>query len=148
MVLGAWRSLVTQLGGIDAAELRVAILALIALEDLALPCRLNPWPFSSSPTTTWLTVWPCALSSSASTRRLLQLQRRGDSASPRVPGSTSASRSITSVGSFHAAAHACLFAIARTREVHTAYRLMKNGLSCFRCAVAAFRPGGGFVSFS
>src|SRR6185312_1782799 len=42
---------------------------------------------------------PCACSTCAKRRRLLQVQRNGDSGSPRVVGSTSASRSGSSVGS-------------------------------------------------
>src|SRR6516162_3905458 len=44
-------------------------------------------------------LMPCACSASASRRTLLQVQRNGESGSPRVVGSTSASRSDISVGS-------------------------------------------------
>src|SRR5271154_3542177 len=54
----------------------------------------------SRPTFVALTWWPRAINSSASFALLLVVHRSGDSGSPRVTGSTSASRSWLSVGSF------------------------------------------------
>src|SRR3954449_3641348 len=55
---------------------------------LALACRLKPRSCSSVPTRVRLTRWPWACSSSASRRRLLQVQRSGPSGSPRAVGSS------------------------------------------------------------
>ena len=66
---------------------------------LRFPCKLQPAALSNSPTRVRLAWWPCCCSASASRRRLLQVYRNGDSGSPRVVGSTSASRSSTNVGS-------------------------------------------------
>ena len=66
---------------------------------LRLACRLNFCAFSDSPTTVWLIWWPSLLSSVASRRRLLQVQRSDDMGLPRASGSTSAFRSSSSWGS-------------------------------------------------
>ena len=51
--------------------------------DLALPCRLKPSPRSSCATVSGPITWPSRVSSSASTRVELVVQRNGDIGSPR-----------------------------------------------------------------
>src|SRR3954471_11164328 len=66
---------------------------------LRLPCRLNFSAFSIAPMTLRLTWCPRSASSSASRRRLVQVQRNGDIGSARASGSTSVSRSTRSSNS-------------------------------------------------
>lgn len=68
------------------SELRVTIQALVALDDLGVALQAEPLGLEQFAHHHVATVWPCALSSSASTRRLLPLQRSGDSGSPRAHG--------------------------------------------------------------
>src|SRR6516162_3830840 len=58
---------------------------------------------SNSATRLWLTWWPCSRSAAARCRMLLQVHRNGDWGSPRLVGSTSASRSGRNVGSLRIA---------------------------------------------
>ncbi len=64
-----------------------------------LACRRYPRPFSRKSTVRSTISWPIARSAAASLAALLDVQRNGDSGSPRVTGSTKRSRSSITVGS-------------------------------------------------
>src|SRR5260370_27197873 len=89
--------------GVDVAELRIPVGVVVALLGLAVGLQAVARRISSSATRVRLTWWPCACSACASRRTLLQVHRNGDSGSPRVVGSTNASRSGSSVGSLQIA---------------------------------------------
>ena len=66
---------------------------------LRLACKLYPAAVKSSRTSWWLTRWPMLCRARARVRVLFAVQRRGESGAPEVVGSTSPSRSRSSVGS-------------------------------------------------
>src|SRR5580693_10357863 len=89
--------------GVDVGELRVSVGMAVALLGLtvalqAVTRRIEQFAHQGTARVR-LTWWPCCCSASASRRTLLQVHRNGDSGSPRVVGSTSASRSARNVGS-------------------------------------------------
>src|SRR6266849_451132 len=66
---------------------------------LRLACKLYPAALKSSRTSWWLTRWPMLCWVRARVRVLFAVQRRGEFGAPEVVGSTSPSRSRSSVGS-------------------------------------------------
>src|SRR5712692_7880194 len=66
---------------------------------LRLACKLYPAALKSSRTSWWLTRWPMLCRVRARVRVLFAVQRRGEFGAPEVVGSTSPSRSRSSVGS-------------------------------------------------
>src|SRR5712692_5671824 len=66
---------------------------------LRLACKLYPAALKSSRTSWWLMRWPMLWRVRARVRVLFAVQRRGESGAPEVVGSTSPSRSRSSVGS-------------------------------------------------
>ena len=85
---------------VDVAELGVPVGVARALERLAVGLEAVAHRRGAARATIWwLTAWPRRRSSAARFRTLLVVQRSGDSGSPRVVGSMSASRSARSVGS-------------------------------------------------
>src|SRR5713101_2071470 len=66
---------------------------------LRLACKLYPAALKSSRTSWWLTRWPMLCRVCARVRVLFAVQRRGEFGAPEVVGSTSPSRSRSSVGS-------------------------------------------------
>src|SRR4029077_16115526 len=85
--------------GVDVAELRIPVGVVVALLGLAVGLQAVARRIEQFGPRGRLTWCPCACSACASRRTLLQVHRNGDSGSPRVVGSTSASRSGSSVGS-------------------------------------------------
>src|SRR6202022_2743319 len=85
--------------GVDLAELRIPVGVAVALRGLAVALQTVTRLVEQVGDQGATDLVTCACSACARRRTLLQVHRNGNSGSPRVVGSTSASRSGSSVGS-------------------------------------------------